>query len=232
MSQFDSSGWTLIVITLVVFIIIIAIIIFYSINSRTTGSVNEKFCPPNLCSVSVISGLKTCPDVEGGQVTQNPALEYCSSRNFCQNSRFPCALLPDGSTDCRGECGPNNENCPCISNVLCAPYIASYFIRGLNQFGGLEFVTQASTYIDPFNRGEETFTSGGSINLGSFTSPIGACVVSEEQLPFMKPPECMNGRLSKITGTTNSACVYTDVNCIIPEIRHVGVDGVVTCAIP
>ena len=77
--------------------------------------VNQR-CAPGLCAFSSITGVKRCPtpgSTEGLAI--DLGLEFCTTRDYCQNSNYPCAVQPDQTLNCDGVCGEGNEGCRCVS---------------------------------------------------------------------------------------------------------------------
>lgn len=110
----DNNGLIIVVIIIVIFVIIGAIIVyavFHPINSLGSG-----LCETSLCAVNITTGVKRCPANSSDSITYNIALEECTSQNYCQGKKTPCAVLQNGSLNCTGVCGSGNEGCRCVKS--------------------------------------------------------------------------------------------------------------------
>lgn len=103
-----------IVIMLIVIIltIVAAILIYNRLRANATTLIQR--CPVGLCVIDLASGIKRCPASPTDRMTFNVATEDCTSGNYCQSARAPCAVdLASGTLNCGGACGLNNARCNC-----------------------------------------------------------------------------------------------------------------------
>ncbi len=103
----------IIIAMIIILIIVIAFaVVAYSIY-RPTAQSSIAQCEPGLCAVNIGTGVKRCPAANTGQVIYDAVFEDCTSKNYCQSTKAPCAVLPGGTLNCNGVCGPNNDECNC-----------------------------------------------------------------------------------------------------------------------
>lgn len=107
----DNSIWIIIIIIMVILSIVAAIIIY---NISKPGSNTVGRCPAGICVVDIGSGKKTCPSDDSIRLTYNIAFQDCTSGNYCQSKRAPCAVLAGGILNCDGVCGDGNNECSCV----------------------------------------------------------------------------------------------------------------------
>lgn len=106
-------SWTVIIfVTLIVIAILAAVTIYAILRARRVRNVNR--CEAGLCAFRYDTGEKRCPSSEIERLTFNPIFEGCSSGNYCQDERAPCAVLPGGVLNCDGVCGSGNQECACV----------------------------------------------------------------------------------------------------------------------
>jgi hypothetical protein len=109
----DNSWITIMIIVIIILVIALAINI-YAIF-RPQSQLASASCSPGLCAVNFATGDKRCPSTATGVVQFNQGFEDCTSANYCQSSKAPCAVLQDGSLNCNGVCGANNTQCRCAA---------------------------------------------------------------------------------------------------------------------
>lgn len=107
----DNSIWIIMLIVLVIMFITAAVIFYASFRKRGFNSISR--CEPGLCVVTYSTGTKLCPDSLTERLTFRAGLQGCSSSNYCQDEKAPCAVLPGGVLNCNGVCGTGNDNCAC-----------------------------------------------------------------------------------------------------------------------
>jgi hypothetical protein len=110
----DNNALIIITVILVIIVIIGAIIVYAVF--RPVNALGSGICEPGVCACSVATGVKRCPANSTSQVTYNIAFEVCTSENFCQDTRLPCAVLKDGTLNCLGNCGDGNSGCRCAKS--------------------------------------------------------------------------------------------------------------------
>lgn len=115
----DYSSWTVLAVIIVLLIIVFGWII-YSIRQDTNSTEVINRCNPGLCAFDILSGIKRCPANDSEQIGYDVGIEYCTSRNYCQKTKYTCAVQLDQSIDCSGVCGPGNDQCRCIKNPTSA----------------------------------------------------------------------------------------------------------------
>jgi hypothetical protein len=104
----------LLIITLIIVTIIFAaicLVVYAVFRNRDTVLVTR--CEPGLCVVTLATGEKRCPNNDTEQLTYSTIFEDCTSGNYCQSERAPCAVLAGGVLNCKGVCGGGNELCRC-----------------------------------------------------------------------------------------------------------------------
>ena len=108
------KGWFVVVVVMIILIAFTTWMVVLLFRESNAPLVIQR-CNPGLCAFSSITGIKRCPvdDVQGIEV--NLGLEFCTSRDYCQNNNFPCAVQADQSLNCAGVCGAGNEECRCVS---------------------------------------------------------------------------------------------------------------------
>lgn len=111
----DPNAWLVIAIALIIIIIFFAWVIVVVLNDAN-ATIVENTCAPGLCAHDIFLGEKRCPSSSSEQLVINPAVEKCTTRNFCQARNYTCALQPDQSVNCNGVCGAGNEECRCTRN--------------------------------------------------------------------------------------------------------------------
>lgn len=110
----DPQGWLVLAITLVVLIAFFAWLYLSVSQDANTGEVIQT-CKPGLCAFDIFSGVKKCPapgQVDGIRISAGA--EFCTSRDYCQQGPYTCAIQPDQSWRCDGVCGEGNPQCRCI----------------------------------------------------------------------------------------------------------------------
>lgn len=110
----DPTGWVAIGTFAVVFAIIVAIIVYAMFVDIRAPKVVQR-CVPGLCKFNIFTGIKTCPnpgDTVGVQLLEGN--EYCTSANYCQQTKYQCAVNLDQSINCDGEC--DHPQCRCVAN--------------------------------------------------------------------------------------------------------------------
>lgn len=109
------ANYTLYIIIMLVVIIltvVAAIIIYNRLKANATTLITR--CPVGLCVVELATGIKRCPDSSTERLRYNIATEDCTSGNYCQSDRAPCAVVgTTGTLNCSGACGDGNERCNC-----------------------------------------------------------------------------------------------------------------------
>lgn len=111
-----AKGWTVIAIVLVVLVAFTVWMIVLLYTEKNAPIVNQR-CNPGLCAFSAITGIKRCPtagDTQGLSI--NLGMEFCTTKDYCQNNNYPCAVQLDQSLDCTGVCGVSNPACRCVPN--------------------------------------------------------------------------------------------------------------------
>lgn len=98
-------------IIVVVLIIVTSIIVYAAFRNNLTNVRNV--CEPGLCVVNIGTGQKRCPSSTTEQLEYDVVFEDCTSSNFCQSQRAPCAVQTNGTLNCRGVCGVGNNKCSC-----------------------------------------------------------------------------------------------------------------------
>lgn len=107
-----NNSWLIIIIIIVVLLVITACIVIYAIFRNTaTSSIGR--CEPGLCVITLATGVKNCPSSNTQQLTYDIVLQDCTSANYCQSTKAPCAVLAGGTLNCAGVCGPDNPSCNC-----------------------------------------------------------------------------------------------------------------------
>jgi|SRR5579885_130730 len=109
----DNSAIIIIIIIIVILVIVLAVNA-YAIF-RPQSSLGAGQCEVGLCAVSFATGVKRCPSTATGQVQYNIGFEDCTSANYCQSPKAPCAVLKNGTLDCTGVCGTGNPQCNCYA---------------------------------------------------------------------------------------------------------------------
>lgn len=110
----DPTGWVAIGAFAVLMAIVIGVIVYAMYKDIRAPEVIQR-CSPGMCKFNVFTGVKTCPnpgDTTGIRLLEGN--EYCTSPNFCQQTRFQCAVQADQSIDCTGEC--DQARCRCVAN--------------------------------------------------------------------------------------------------------------------
>lgn len=98
-------------IIVVILVIVTAIIVYAAFRNSLTAVKNV--CEPGLCAVNISTGQKRCPSSTTEQIEYDTVFEDCTSSNYCQSQRAPCAVQTNGTLNCRGVCGVGNNKCPC-----------------------------------------------------------------------------------------------------------------------
>ena len=110
------KGWAVIAIMVVILVAFTVWMIVLLSREQNAPVVNQR-CNVGLCAFSAITGIKRCPaagDTEG--LIIDLGMEFCTTRDYCQNNNFPCAVQIDQTLDCSGVCGPGNNSCRCVAN--------------------------------------------------------------------------------------------------------------------
>lgn len=115
-----ATGWLVLAITIIILAIIFAWL-FIAVQSDTVGATVIQRCEPGVCLFSTVTGIKTCPapgDTVGIQVQLGA--EFCTSRDYCQQPGYQCAVQPDQTVLCNGVCNnpagsTGNESCRCVA---------------------------------------------------------------------------------------------------------------------
>jgi len=107
----DNSGYIIVMIIIIIVAIALGIVV-YAIY-RPTSETALAQCLPGVCAVNLGSGVKRCPASNSASVTYDIVFEACTSGNYCQSTKAPCAVKIGGTLDCNGVCGPGNDQCNC-----------------------------------------------------------------------------------------------------------------------
>lgn len=110
----DPTGWLVVCIFAILLTVFFCIIVYLMIVDIRAPQVEQR-CPVGLCKFSVFTGVKTCPapgDTVGVQLSQGS--EYCTSADYCQQSKYQCAVLADQTLNCDGVC--DQPKCRCVAN--------------------------------------------------------------------------------------------------------------------
>jgi len=97
---------------ILVLLSIVAGLIAYAVL-RNRSAVNITRCEPGLCVVNTNTGVKRCPSSDTERLTYSSLSEDCTSSNYCQSQKVPCAVLAGGTLNCGGNCGVGNNTCNC-----------------------------------------------------------------------------------------------------------------------
>lgn len=148
----------MLVILIIFFLFILSILIEsnFQVTTQTNRVPSDKrpatefTCPTGTCPTNIVTGVKTCPQVDQPS-PYDPQIQVCNSKFRCDNPLTPFALLPDGSTTITGVC-ENNTSCPCLKVTQCPNYILSVFTTsGGNPFQSLQgqriTFPQESTFV-------------------------------------------------------------------------------------
>lgn len=104
--------YIIIMLIVIVLTIVAAVLIYNRLRANAATLINR--CPVGLCVIDLASGVKRCPASPTDRLAFNVATEDCTSGNFCQSARAPCAVdEATGTLNCGGACGPNNPRCNC-----------------------------------------------------------------------------------------------------------------------
>lgn len=101
------------------FIIIVAVFawIIYSMISESNAQPVNNVCPVGACSFNVLTGVKKCPAPgDTKPIVIALGAESCTSKDYCQQSQYRCAVLANQTLDCNGVCGPSNSGCRCVAS--------------------------------------------------------------------------------------------------------------------
>lgn len=110
--KYPIYSWTVIIfVSLIILAIVTAIIVYAILRTRRSKNINR--CEPGLCAFRYDNGIKRCPSNPNERLPYSPVFEGCTSRNYCQDERAPCAVLAGGVLNCDGVCGAGNEACLC-----------------------------------------------------------------------------------------------------------------------
>lgn len=109
--QKNNYGLTIAMIIMVILVIVTCVII-YAIYGKGTGTVINQ-CEPGLCVIDLATGQKICPTSNTQQLTYTPVFQDCTSANYCQSRKAPCAVTASGTLNCNGYCGIGNDKCNC-----------------------------------------------------------------------------------------------------------------------
>ena len=111
----DNTGWIVLVVILVIVVLVYGFII-YSVRQDANAPEVINNCDPGLCAFSIVTGIKRCPPDNNTKIRFGPGAEFCTSRNYCQERNYTCAVQSDQTLNCSGVCGTGNDECRCIQN--------------------------------------------------------------------------------------------------------------------
>ena len=98
------KGWAVIAAILVILVIFTIWMIALVFGDTNAPIVNQR-CNPGVCAFNTITGIKRCPSNSNTQgLIIDLGLEFCTTRDFCQNNSFPCAVQADQTLNCEGVC--------------------------------------------------------------------------------------------------------------------------------
>lgn len=110
----DPTGWVVICLSAIILAIIFAIIIYLIYRDINSPQVIQR-CNPGLCKVNKSTGFRSCPAVGSTVgIVVTPGAEICTSRSYCNNPGFTCAVNQDQTLNCEGVC--DVSGCKCIAN--------------------------------------------------------------------------------------------------------------------
>lgn len=110
----DPTGWLVICVSAIILTIVFCIIAYLLTTDIRAPQVEQR-CPVGLCKFSVFTGVKTCPEpgsTVGIQLAQGA--EFCTSADYCQQSKYQCAVQADQTLNCDGIC--DQPKCRCVAN--------------------------------------------------------------------------------------------------------------------
>jgi hypothetical protein len=103
----------IILMVVIVMIVILAAVVVYAVFGKPRATAVNK-CEPGLCAVTLATGVKRCPPDNSTQLAYDPIFEDCTSANYCQSPKAPCAVnVSNGTLNCGGFCGTGNNTCNC-----------------------------------------------------------------------------------------------------------------------
>lgn len=107
----DNSIYIIILIVITILVAVGAFILYLIYRNRDTRQITR--CEPGLCVINLTTGEKRCPASLTEQMSYDQVFEDCTSSNYCQSEKNSCAVLANGTLNCRGVCGAGNEKCRC-----------------------------------------------------------------------------------------------------------------------
>ena len=107
----DNSFYYIMFIVIIVLVLITAIVVYSIFRNRTFRNIYR--CEPGLCVVNLDTGDKRCPTTNDEMLVYDFVFEDCTSKDYCQSAKAPCAVLGNGTLNCDGDCGTGNQQCKC-----------------------------------------------------------------------------------------------------------------------
>ena len=104
--------YVLIMVIVIVLTIVVAVIVYRRLRANATTLISR--CPVGLCVIELATGVKRCPASSTERLIYKVAIQDCTSGNYCQSDRAPCAVIgSSGTLNCGGACQVGNERCNC-----------------------------------------------------------------------------------------------------------------------
>lgn len=155
----DISDIVVVFIMTMIFVIFLVFITYNLYTSFRTKIESVNVCELGQCATSILTGVKRCPKINE-TISYDLGLEVCNSRNFCDNTETPYAVLSDGSTDDSGVC-EDGTICRCLSERRCPFHTAAAF---RTTFGNLYDSTSTRNVIEQYyeDRGYITVENTGN----------------------------------------------------------------------
>lgn len=181
-----------VILFLIVFIIILSFLIFISflVIDESSNNVIYQQCIPGDCAMDTRDGTKLCPGNTTDRVTADLSYQVCISRNYCNSSLTPFAILKDGSTNSQGIC--DSDMCRCSNTESCS-YDRLVAFRDDGDFFTQIFLESQGLYKSQTVDSSNAFCGIHSSSL----SKVGCIITDQSNIDVTEVANCVNNNFCK-----------------------------------
>jgi hypothetical protein len=174
----------LILAAIIIFVVTLALLLLATLGGPPTSDLVPS-CPAGSCVVNFLTGQKDCSRSE-----YNVSREFCSSATLCDDIRSPCAVQPNGSSNCSTKVCASGTECDCIQTVRCARDIRATFSQDSNPITGTTTFRQQAFSTDLASQ----YQVAPPLVAG-FPNQQVFCTLASSALPLADVNRCLLGTL-------------------------------------